>query len=284
MQTAAMSDLIIGSQGLLGSALSRQLPKAVQGVLMEAKNKKQMYIDISKQETVEKAFAIHKPEIVYLSAAITNVDACETGMGTSVVNVRGATRVLRACEAYGSKLVFYSTSYVFDGKKKSPYTVDDETNPIQRYGHQKLVMENLISSSGIDHVIIRTVSIFGRERRKKNFAKQILSLVFSGKTAIVPSDQYTNPIFANDLAKISIILAHTDGGIHHVAGDTCLSKFEFAQRIAGHFGYADRIKPFTESEHQQTAPRPKMGCLENTVPAPSLDFGIQQFLAGDFYE
>ena len=284
MRMGRMSDLIIGSQGLLGSALSRHLPNAIQGVVMEAKTKKQRYIDITKQETIKKAFAICKPKTVYLAGAITDVDACEESTGTSVVNVRGATNVLRACEKYGSKLVFFSTSYVFDGTKGSAYTIDDTPNPIQKYGQQKLVMEGLISASEAEYVIIRTVSIFGVERRKRNFAKQILSLVFSGMTAIVPSDQYVNPIHADDLAKASVALGNSSAiGIHHVAGDTCLSKYEFAKIIAGHFGYADSVKPFTEKEHKQVAPRPKMGCLECTVPAPSLDNGIQKFLASEFY-
>jgi dTDP-4-dehydrorhamnose reductase len=73
-----------------------------------------------------------------------------------------------------------------------------------------------------------------------------------------------------------------------VSGDTCLSKFEFAQRIAGYFGYESKVLPLTTLEMKQRAPRPKMGCLDCSdlldleIAIPSLDNGIQRFLGSEF--
>lgn len=283
-----MKSLIIGSGGLVGTALTRCLPDAIQGVQMEAKNKQQMYIDIIKYETMLKAFSVHRPQVVYMAGAITDVNKCED-YGTSVVNVKGTIEALRLCEQFECRFVFYSSSYVFDGTKGSPYTTQDETNPIQRYGHQKETVENVILQSEADYLIIRTVGIFGQERKHKNFAQQVLKSVFAGKDVYAPVDQYMNPVWSNDLARISVKLAQSSAhGVFHVAGDTCLSKFEFAQRIAGYFGYEDKVLPLTTPEMKQRAPRPMMGCLDCSnildwsMDIPSLDNGIQKFLGSEF--
>ena len=283
-----MKSLIIGTQGLVGSALTRCLPNAIQGIPMEATDPKQRYMDIMKYETLFKVFSEIRPRVVYLAAAIANVDKCED-FGTSTVNVRGSTNVVRLCEQFDSKLVFYSSSYVFDGTKDAPYTEEDEPSPIQQYGVQKLTVEDLISQSDLDYVIIRTVGVFGTERKKKNFAKQVISSVFAGKTVYAPDDQWMNPILSDDIAKVSVQLAENNGyGIIHVAGDTCITKYEFAQRIAGYFGYSHLVKPVSTEEMKQKAARPRMGCLDCSylldyeIEIPSLNSGLQKFLSTDY--
>src|SRR5205814_1282635 len=146
----------------------------------------QRYVDITKYETIFKVFAEFRPQVVYLCAAIANVDKCEDAT-TSIVNVRGVTTVLRLCEQFESKLVWYSSSYVFDGLNSVSYKENDLVNPIQNYGKQKLVMENLIIQSDLPHLVIRTVGVFGKERKKKNFVKQVVSSVFAGQDVFVPN-------------------------------------------------------------------------------------------------
>lgn len=283
-----MKSLIIGSQGLIGSALTRAIPTALQGIQMEAQNRKQVYIDITKYETLFKVFSNFRPDVVYLAAAIANVDKCED-WGTSVVNVKGSTNVLRLCESFESKLVFYSSPYVFDGKKRSPYATQDEPNPLQSYGKQKLVMENLLAQSDANWLVLRTVGVFGIERKKKNFAKQVISSVFAGKEVYAPKDQYMNPVLSDDLAKVSVEMVNKNArGIYHAAGDTCCSKFEFARRIAQYFGYENKVIPLSTTEMNQRAIRPEMGCLDSSelgefgISVPSLDSGLQRFLASEY--
>lgn len=283
-----MRSLIIGAGGLVGSALTRCLPNALQGIQMEASEPQQRYIDITKQETLLKVFREFRPEVVYLAAAIAHVDKCED-YGTATVNVRGTTNVIRLCEQLGIKLVWFSSSYVFDGLSNRPYLVDDSTHPLQSYGIQKDAIEGLISLSNLDCLIIRTVGVFGTERKKKNFAKQVISSVFLGKTVYAPDDQWMNPILSDDLAKISVQLSENGvSGIHHVAGDTCCTKYDFAKRIAGYFGYSDLVKPVRTEDMNQKALRPKMGCLDCSdlfsygVSIPSLDRGLQRFLASEY--
>ena len=283
-----VKSLIIGSRGLVGSALARQIPNAILGMPVEAKNKNERYTDITKYETLFKVFSQERPDVVYLPAAIAHVDRCEESAGTDVVNVRGAITVLRLCESFNAKLVYFSSSYVFDGTKKEPYTTQDETHPINKYGVQKETVERAILTSDAQYVIIRTVGVYGTERLKKNFAKQVISAIFSVKQVYAPSDQTMNPILSTELARLSIRLADKYQGLFHVAGDTCLSKYDFAVKIAEKFGLQKLIIPRTTDEMNQKAPRPKNGCLdcgglkELGLYVPSFEDGLVKFLASEF--
>jgi dTDP-4-dehydrorhamnose reductase len=269
--------------GLVGSALTRCQPDSLQGVQMEAKNKQQVYLDLAKYETMFKVFSNFRPQVVYLAGAITDVNACEN-WGTSLVNVKGTIECLRLCEQFEAKLVFFSSSYVFDGKKQSPYSLEDDTNPIQMYGKQKTTVENMITASETDYLIIRTVGVFGQERKRKNFAQQVVKSVFAGKDVFAPTDQFMNPINSDDVARITVGLVNKKlNGLFHVAGDTCLSKYEFARMIAKNFGYEDKVKAITSEEMKQRAKRPMMGCLDCSTlldygfEIPSLSTGLQKF-------
>lgn len=278
-----MKSLIIGSAGLIGSAIAKQIPDALLGVQVEPTKKNQVYTDLAKYETILRVFDKYRPSIVYLPAYITNVDKCED-LGTNVVNIKGAIEVLRLCEQFESKLVFFSSSYVFDGELDKPYGVAHPTSPIQNYGIQKETVERAILNSDAKFLIIRTIGVFGEERRKKNFGKQIISTVFSGKQANVPNDQYMNPILSNDLARVTIQLAEKHRGIYHVGGDECVNKYEFAKRLAGFFNLDAFVKGISTDEMKQRAKRPKMGCLDCSglkdvgIPVPSFEGGLLKFL------
>jgi dTDP-4-dehydrorhamnose reductase len=284
-----LKNLIIGARGLVGSALARKLPEAVLGMPVEPKHPNERYTDIAKYESLFKAFSKDRPDVVYLPAAIAHVDRCEESAGTDAVNVRGALNVLRLCESFGSKLVYFSSSYVFDGKKKTPYSTIDETNPVNKYGLQKDLVEKAIYTSDADYLVIRTVGVFGTERLKKNFAKQVISAIFSGQKVFAPTDQSMNPILSDDLARISIRLAERKcHGLYHVAGDACLSKYEFAKRIANQFDLGNMVEPRVTEEMQQKAKRPKNACLDCTglggvgILVPSFEGGLVRFLAKEF--
>lgn len=274
---------------MVGSALKRQLPDALEGIPVEPKkNTKQLYCDVTKYESLFKVFSNHRPDIVYLSAAIAHVDKCEESKGTDVVNVAGSLTVLRLCEMFGSKLVYFSSSYVFDGRKKGSYTEIDEPCPINYYGEQKRLVESAIQKSEAEYLIIRTVGVYGTERLKKNFAKQVISNVFAGRTVFAPTDQFMNPILSNDLAKITVQLAERRKGLFHVAGDECLSKYEFAKRITGYFGLENLVEPILTVEMHQKAQRPKNGCLDCShieqagFTVPSFKGGLIHFLAKEY--
>jgi dTDP-4-dehydrorhamnose reductase len=283
-----LKSLIVGARGLVGSALAKQIPDAILGNPVEAKTKNERYTDITKYETLFKVFSHERPDVVYLPAAIAHVDRCEESAGTDVVNVRGATTVLRLCESFNTKLIYFSSSYVFDGKKKEPYITQDETRPVNKYGVQKETIEKAILTSDAKYVIVRTVGVYGTERLKKNFAKQVISAIFQAKKVFAPTDQTMNPILSTELARISIRLADKYQGLFHVAGDTCLSKYDFAVKIAKSFGLEKLIVPMTTEEMKQKAARPKNGCLdcgglkELGLYVPSFEDGLVKFLSMEY--
>lgn len=284
-----MRTLIIGSQGLVGSALTKEIKKftpekdIIEGIPVEAKTPNQRYMDVMKYETLFKVFSDFRPQIVYLPACIAHVDKCED-LGTNLVNIRGMITVLRLCEQFESKLVWFSSSYVFDGKSDIPYPTTADTCPINNYGLQKETVERTILKSDAKFVIVRTVGVFGEERKKKNFGKQIISAIFNGKKVFVPTDQFMNPILSIDLAKITVKLAERENGLFHVASDTCVSKYEFAYKIAKYFSLEGLIVGVTSDEMKQRAPRPKMGALDCSglkavgLKVPSFEGGILKFL------
>jgi len=283
-----MKTLIIGARGLVGSALKRKLKDAYEGIPVEPQKDKQFYVDITKYETLFKAFSSIRPDIVYLPAAIAHVDKCEQSQGTEVVNVRGATTVLRLCESFESKLVYFSSSYVFNGTNPLPYSENDIPDPINNYGKQKQRVESLILGSRVKNLIIRTVGVFGTERLKKNFAKQVISAIFDGRKVFAPNDQFMNPILSDDLARITIQLASKQGGIWNVAGDTVMSKFQFAHHIASNFGLEKLVMPASSSEMKQIAPRPSNASLSCSainnlgIETPSFTGGLTKFLSQEF--
>lgn len=284
-----MNSLIIGADGLVGSALKRQLT-GVSRVYLGVRNAiapNRFFTDLTNYESLLKAFSDLRPSIVYLPAAITNVNQCENKK-TNTTNLDGAITVLRLCEQFEAKLVYFSSSYVFDGRSKYPYSTDKTPNPIQNYGVQKLNVENAILKSDARFVIVRTVGVFGQEPTKRNFAKSVISSIFSGKMVMAPKDQFMNPILSDDLAKISIKLAEKHNGLFHIAGDRCVSKSEFAKILARNFGLEHLISPVSTSEMRQKALRPTMGCLDCSclkdvgMEIPGFEKGILKFLTQEY--
>lgn len=268
-----MKSLIIGAHGMVGLALSRQLPNAIKTVRLDpSPTRFELYADINKHETLFSIFSEYRPDVVFLAAYETNVDGCED-LTTNITNVRGPTTVLRLCEQFGSKLVFFSSSYIFDGKSKTPYRTIDEPNPISNYGQQKLTVENLIKSSQANFLIVRTVGVFGPDKGRKNFVSRISDAIATGKKVHVPNDQYMNPIASWDLARAAVMLARDTKGVVHVAGNSCLNKYEWALEVAKYFGErGSNIIATSSKEMKQPAKRPKMGCLKTELPLAIADF------------
>lgn len=278
-----MKSLIIGSRGLVGSALKRFIPGAIEGIPVEPQHSNQYYVDITKYETLFKVFSKERPDVVYLAASMAHVDQCETSQGTDVVNVRGAQTVIQLCSNFGSKLIYFSSSYVFDGTNPEPYTVQDEPNPINRYGQQKLFVERSIMDAQLDGIIVRTVGVFGTERLKKNFAKQVISAIFAGHKVFAPVDQFMNPVLSDDLARTTVRLVEKKrSGLFHIAGDRCMSKYDFALSIANNFGLGEMITPKETHEMSQKAARPLNACLDCGGLEQSFDRGLTRFMASEF--
>ena len=156
---------IFGATGMLGKALMRRWSESAdfEGQGSEGQRKDEIIglgsadADIRVGEQVEQAVARTRPDWIVLAAAYTDVDGCEINPKLAeAVNTRGAANVAKAAAGAGSRLLFVSTDYVFDGKNNSPYETDHPRSPINEYGKSKAAAEEQILSILSDACIART--------------------------------------------------------------------------------------------------------------------------------
>lgn len=288
--TGSCSTVIIGSNGLVGSALMTYLGDAV-GTYHNNRdnfqpNRKYVYLDITEKESVNTFFEQTRPKRVFIAAAEPNVDACENP-STDKVNIYGISSIISNAIVFHSQVIFFSSPYVFDGESQTPYKPNDPTNPINRYGRQKEDIERMLKSRDeLAWLVIRTVGVFGNDR--KNFAAQVKNALTNNKKIRVPCDQTMNPIHAMDLAKTAIHLSDRySGEIFHVAGDKCMSKFDWAIKLAYDLGFEHPHKTISgvKTENMnQFAMRPKNGCLDcksleaRAIQTPKFSKGLVRFI------
>ena len=201
--------LIIGASGLLGSKLIVQAGRrySVVGTYNPFVDGKTQWrldpLDMGSKDEVDGLFDKVRPDMVILTAAMTNVDACEKDPTTANrVNASGPSLVARACKKHGSRLVHVSTDYVFDGSKTRKYAEDDVPRPISVYGKSKLAGERAVLSTLPGAVVARPAVLYGWNplENKDNFVTWVLKKLRTGEKATMFQDQRISPTFADDLA------------------------------------------------------------------------------------
>lgn len=256
--------LIIGVSGLLGSR-AYEIGKERYKIFgtynrHEIKGENFFRLDVTKRRDVFKLIEKIKPDLVLDTHSITNVDYCETHKEEAwLVNVDGTKNVAEACKTFGLKMIFISTDYVFDGKKLE-YGEKDKPHPLNYYGKTKAIGEKILEILDVNHIIARTAVLYGKGGYgKKSFVSWVLENLKSEKEINVVVDQFNNPTFADNLASLLFKLYEKDAsGLFHVVGKNCISRYEFALKIADTFGLNKKlIKPITTPELNQIAVRPK---------------------------
>lgn len=223
------------------------------------------HIDITIRENTIRKLKNFSPDVIILTAAMTNVDQCETDKELATkINTEGPKNVLNACEKIGSKLVFLSTDYVFDGIKIEGdyYTEKDTPNPLSHYAKAKYYAELEIINSNIDYLICRTAVLYGWNKIRLNFITWILEKLKQNEKISVVTNQINSPTFVKNLAEIILKLIEKDAkGIYHTVGDGALSRFEIALRCAEIFEYDTSL--VNPSDYiKQKAIRPKNAGLD----------------------
>jgi dTDP-4-dehydrorhamnose reductase len=269
--------MIVGSTGLVGSKVASLAAKYG----FEAYNTRHTHkahlpdsveLDITdKKATLELVEKI-RPRVIVNTAAVTNVDYCETHREEAhSVNADGVKNLAEVARKGRIRLIQVSTDYVFDGAS-GHYVEADTANPIQFYGQTKLEAEKIVSNLP-SFAIARPSVIYGWAPRQlvgesgaakpMNFAMFVLDRLGKGEKVRAIRDQYASPTFADNLGEVLLRLARSEeNGAFHTAGRTCLSRYEFATKLARTFGYSpSQIEPVFTSEFNQLAKRPKNSCL-----------------------
>ncbi|MGH7245868.1 MAG: SDR family oxidoreductase, partial [Candidatus Levyibacteriota bacterium] len=232
--------LIIGASGLIGSHVGQFFSKktTVYKTAIHTKSSSFMPLDISKPNSVNTVIKKIQPTHIFLPAAITLVDYCESHpKETALVNEYGVENILSAMKTLPNPvmLIFFSTNYVFPGRENL-YTEKDRPYPINEYGKQKLAAELLIHKSGIKHIIVRTSEVFGWESQQKNFVAKLIYENSLGKKRLVPNDQYGCPTYVDNLVEIlNELIDKNCQGIFNIVGKTMLNRYTFAMKIANIF-------------------------------------------------
>jgi dTDP-4-dehydrorhamnose reductase len=236
---------------------------ALRPLLPDATFLSRVELDVTDGPGVERAVARH--DVVVHLAGLTHVDRCEQRPDEALtVNGKGTAYVVDGARAHGSRVLFVSTDYVFDGTKDGEYTEDDFPNPINQYGRSKLEGERHVLSDE-RNLVVRSSWVFGRGR---NFVATVLSAARAGRRLRVVADQRGRPTAAHDLARALAELVSTDAaGIVHVAGDgppcTWADLAEAGLRAAGIEAEIERVDTATyeRGAGKAVAPRPKNSVL-----------------------
>lgn len=253
-----MKALILGATGLLGKALVREwVGDDVIGLGSQD-------VDIRDAAKVREVVGETRPAWIVLAAAYTDVDGCESHRELAFsVNRDGAVNVAEAAKRVGAKLLFPSSDYVFDGKKTSPYEVDDPRNPQSVYGATKAEAEIGLLKNVPDCCIARTSWVFGPGG--KCFPDTILKLAASRPELDVVNDQRGCPTYTVDLARAIIQLCRKEAsGIVHVTNSGECTWFEFAKEIVAGAGFATEVRPVSSQQMARPAPRPEYSVLSAT--------------------
>jgi dTDP-4-dehydrorhamnose reductase len=261
-----MKVMVLGASGLLGKALMREWKgDELQGLSSRD-------LDIRDPAKVRQVVEASRPHWIILSAAYTNVDACESDPDLAfAVNRDGAANVADAANLSGAKLLFISSDYVFDGSKTTPYEASDPRNPQSVYGRSKAEAEVELSKILPECCIVRTSWLYGVGG--KCFPDTILKLAASRPLLDVVNDQHGCPTYTVDLAKAIIQLCGKGAaGIVHATNAGNCSWFEFAQAIVKASGLTAEVRPTSTAQMARPAPRPPYSVLS---PASLHRWGIE---------
>jgi dTDP-4-dehydrorhamnose reductase len=277
--------VITGSNGLLGQKIVDLFSRGNYPLMLISLEPHSVFdeevipyrsVDTTNRQLVRKVVDEFEPDVIIHTAAITNVDQCETERKLAwQVNVVSVENLTYAAKLVGAHLIHLSTDYVFDGKT-GPYTELDRPNPICYYGRTKLASENLLRTSGVTSTIVRTMVLYGTGHSvKPNFALWVLQSLHDGKPIRVVDDQIGNPTLVDDLAYgILKIVELGRTGMYNIAGADLVSRYDFAIALARVFALNKKlISPMKTDAIKQPAPRPlKSGLI--TLKA-QVDLGLK---------
>lgn len=194
-----MKILLFGKNGQLGWELNRSLQPLGEIVVLDIEE-----VDFSEPESLRQIVQDESPDVICNAVAYTAVDKAEEDEDLAL-NINGVAPGVLAEEALklGALLIHYSTDYVFDGAKASPYVETDTPNPVNAYGRTKLAGELAVQSSGCDYLILRTSWVYAS--RANNFMLTMLKLAQEREELSIVSDQIGAPTTARLIADTTIL-------------------------------------------------------------------------------
>lgn len=290
--------LLFGKNGQVGSELATLLPQLGEVVALGRQE-----LDLLNGGDLRRTVRQIRPHLIVNAAAYTAVDQAEKDEATAqAINCEAPAIMAEEGKKIGASLVHYSTDYVFDGTKNTPYVEDDAPNPLNVYGKTKLAGEEAIRSTGISHLIFRTAWVYGTQGR--NFLITILRLATQRDELRVVRDQFGAPARNVEIARATTeVLRHIAkrrqgpfgisdvSGTYHMTAAGITTWYDFAKAILEEASVAQKnlpwlacafgglplrvsqIVPITTEEYPTPTHRPAYSVLSNALL--SRTFGVE---------
>ncbi|WP_242923334.1 SDR family oxidoreductase [Pontibacter liquoris] len=242
--------LITGANGLLGQKLAQLLLPQQDVVLLatsRGENKLAQVLptlpfqsmDVTNPQQIDEVVSAFRPTHIIHTAAMTNVDECESNQaGALLLNRDAVANLVAACEKYNVHLIHVSTDFIFDGEN-GPYTEEAKARPVNFYGETKLQAEEIVKKARCKWAILRTVLVYGvvHDYGRSNIVLWVRDSLQAGKVIKVVTDQLRTPTLAEDLAMGCWLAAKHDAqGIYNISGSETLTPYDMALQVADHFG------------------------------------------------
>lgn len=263
--------LLLGNTGQLGWELNRTILTLGDLIALDFPQ-----IDMANPSNIRANVQETKPDLIINATAYTNVDKAESEPELAkAINATGVEILAQEAKKRGAALIHYSTDYVFDGKKGSPYTEDDQPTPINVYGETKLAGERAVQESGSVYWIFRTSWVYSL--RRPCFVTKVLEWARKYKTLRIVDDQISTPTWARTLAEATAqVIAQGRGkpveyireksGLYHLTDGGYCSRYEWAKAIVELDPKKDEhlvkeILPAKSDDFSTAAKRPTVSAL-----------------------
>ena len=263
--------LITGSNGQLGTELSKLLPEALLTDVAD--------LDITDEAAVKAYVKNHEVDTIINCAAYTAVDKAEDDEELAAkINIDGPRNLAKS----GAKVVHISTDYVFDGSGHKPYQPEDKANPVSVYGRTKLAGEQEVLKYAKEAVIIRTAWLYSPYGN--NFVKTMRRLGAEKESLNVVADQIGTPTYAADLAaaivRILPQISTANKGVYHFTNEGVCSWYDFARKIMELSGLDCKVKPIPSSAYPTKATRPFYSVLDKSKIKQTFNIEIEHWEEG----
>ena len=276
-----MKILLTGSNGQLGHDFKKIFNKKnIEYIATDYKE-----LDITSDKDLNKFFQENE-EITHIinCAAYNDVDKAETDKKVWLLNAEAPKRLAEFSKKIGAIFVTYTTDFVFDGEKNSPYMEDDKTNGLSEYGKSKAQGEKDVLEAYDKSFVIRTSWVFGIANN--NFNKQVINWSKSRNELNIVDDQVSVPTYSMDLAEFSWKLIQTEKfGLYHITNDGIASKYDQAKYVLEKIGWKGKLGRAKTVDFNLPAKRPAYSKLDSSKvekligeKIPTWQSGIDRFL------
>ena len=252
-----MKIFIVGGSGVIGSYFVKSFAKENSDITYTYYKNKVSYtkginLDVQDRADTLKTLKKFQPDLIIIANALTGVDFCEANPSLAEsINVKGTKNIVDGCKSVNSKLVFISTSAVFNGTK-SEYSENDKPNPIGIYGLTKFQGEKIIQESNLPFLILRTDQPYCWKEKWQhtNSVIRVIENLEKNQQFKEVVDWYNTPTYVPDFVNATKELIQKDlEGIFHLVGSDFISRYDWSQKVADIFHLKKNlIKPIDSSE------------------------------------